>query len=563
MGKSAQLRAPSRRPPTAARWVVEIGAAHVAAAQFEVANGRVELSRLAHRNLPPSEAGEEMDPVAVAAALQELKADLGWRGEVVLVIPGHLALIKQVRVPAVAEAQQAQLIEFEVRQGMPFELEQVYWSYQQLGRRDGEWEVLVVAAKTTGVDRVLQTCQTVGINVQAVVAAGPTLLPVAAAPGRSGALISVGARATHLVFREGERTHLRTLNAAGNAVTLEIANRLEQPFAEVELLKLGVTTGRISLPDETPAGAAVKAAGQNFAARLKLELNRTLVTQVRPAGINPPQAVRLVGGGAGLPGLGEAVGAAPSASIEEWPSPVDLQLSASAQSVVAQVGAERFADLIGAYLSIGPAGEVAFDLAPPRMREARAAKRQRPLWIVAATLVALAAYLPGWHYHRLAAARLAAADAVRQQTVPVQALRDQAAAHLTELERLGQSTQFWEDRRRSQTAWEALLNDLQHSLVKTGDVWFERWQMLPAADTSSAATDAEPRPRLRVSGRLLDRENPLSRVSQNAYERVTGLLESFVESPRVVALEGERFDASEPGMLRFDVTLVLNPRSGL
>jgi type IV pilus assembly protein PilM len=69
--------------------------------------------------------------------------------------------------------------------------------------------------------------------------------------------------------------------------------------------------------------------------------------------------------------------------------------------------------------------------------------------------------------------------------------------------------------------------------------------------------------RLRFSGRLLDRENPLSRVSQSSYERVTLLLSRIGESEFVEAVEGERFDASALGILRFDFTVVVNPRKRL
>lgn len=551
-----------RRSRSSSRWVVEIGAAHIAAGQFEAINSKTELTQLAHRELPVSEASEEAETIVLESALRELMGTLSIRDEVMLVIPGQLVLTKLVRVPVGAEAHRPKLIEFEVRQVIPFDLAQVYWAHQEIGIHEGELEVLVVAAKSTGVDRLWHSAKAAGLAVSAVVAAGPTLLNPTKEEGTPSAVISIGARTTHLVFQNGPRTYLRTLTLAGNSVTHEISAQLERSLSEAEQLKVGVLRGKVRLPDDTPAGAAVKAATAGFIARLKLELNRTVMTQVTPAGMVLPHTLHLAGGGACLPGLVEALRSADLKEVRCWQVPNDMGVGDTAAGEIDRVGAERFADLIGAYQASVQDGQTMLDLAPPGLRQARAAKRQRPRWVVAAALLVIATFLPGVHYYRLAAARNTAANTLRQAVVPVQVLHDRAAEHGAELDRLRESAQIWEDRLQSKHAWEGLLADLQTSLATTGDVWLERLQVLPVEATGTAADAGAARLHLRVSGRLLDRENPLSRVSQHAYERVTSLLEQFLESTRITGIEGERFDASEPGMLRFDFTLVVNPRSG-
>ena len=547
----------SRRRKSARQWVVEIGTSHVAAGLFTQRDHHRELQYLRHVELALDEGGESVAFAGMERALGELQSDRGIRGEVVLVVPGHLALCKQVKVPVVAEEQRPKLIEFEVRQAIPFDLDQVYWAHRERGIHEGELDVMIVAAKTDGIDRLLQVCASVGLAVKAVMAAGPTLLSLVGQAEGSSALISVGARATHLVFKDGERVHLRTLTLAGNSVTHDIANRLDQSFAEAEQLKRGIGSGKISLPEETRAGEAVKEATASFGARLKQEISRTLVTQMRPAGIAPPRQTRLAGGGVqGLP-TGLNFGAAESEPSSEWSLPADLVVTDDAAREVSRVGAGRIADMIGAYFSASERGGYHFDLAPPRMREARAAQRQRPRWIMAASLLVVATFLPGLHFNRLAAARMESTEELRRQTVPVQVLQNQVTSHLDELAHLRDEAGVWQEQLQSRHAWEGLMADLQSSLGQTGDVWLERLQALPMAEA------AEDRLRLRISGRLLDRENPLTRVSQNSYQRATALLVRFVESPRITAIEGERFDASEPGMLRFDFTLVINPRAGL
>jgi type IV pilus assembly protein PilM len=77
-------------------------------------------------------------------------------------------------------------------------------------------------------------------------------------------------------------------------------------------------------------------------------------------------------------------------------------------------------------------------------------------------------------------------------------------------------------------------------------------QVMPGADADAPL-------RLAVSGRLLDRTNPLANVSPDTSRRVAELLARLAESPFVSAVEHERFDPGQPGVLRFDVVLISQP----
>jgi type IV pilus assembly protein PilM len=52
-------------------------------------------------------------------------------------------------------------------------------------------------------------------------------------------------------------------------------------------------------------------------------------------------------------------------------------------------------------------------------------------------------------------------------------------------------------------------------------------------------------------------------VSQESQNRVKTLLASFVESEFIIAIEDERFDNSQPGVLKFDFILVVSPAKPL
>ena len=122
--------------------------------------------------------------------------------------------------------------------------------------------------------------------------------------------------------------------------------------------------------------------------------------------------------------------------------------------------------------------------------------------------------------------------------------------------------------------WLEFLADVQTRLGAVGDVWLERVQLLPPPSAESLAVapnaDGTPPPppaapplKLTLSGRLLDVANPVSNVSPESFARVKSLIAGFTGSPFVTAVENERFDNTQPGLLRFDFTLVVNPKRPL
>ncbi len=555
-----------RKSASANAWVVEIGASHVAAAEFNL--GRtlgLEMPQLCFRDIPPAPvaAGPESQDEGAKLGLREVLKPTRPRGGITLVLPGHLVITKLVRVPAGAEAQREQLIAFEAKQALPFALKELYWAARDLGIHAGEREILIIAAKRSAVDEWVQLVLAEGGEVNAVIAAGVAMLGAVptSSTDTTQAIANIGARSAHLVFRQGGRLQMRTLALAGSTVTRAIADRLNQEPAEAERLKRGVMSGKIDLPADTPAGGAVVSAGDSFAARLQLELNRSIVTQIRQAGLAPPQQLILAGGGSMVPGLGEALQRKANLDVSDWSLEEVCEVGAGARSEIEKVGAGRLIDLVGA----GRAAvyrEDAGDLSPPEVRAGREAKKQRPRWVLAAVMLIVATTLPGLHFYRLKEARLDAARDLQRRAVPVEALRTQNQQRLDEFRRLRIVAEVLAERVSARHAWEGLLADLETSVIGAGDVWLERLLVLPPAEENELAGDPLLL-RLRISGRLLDRENPLSRVSQASYQRATQLIESLLQSPRVNAIEGERFDASDPGILRFDFTLVMDPDSRL
>ena len=148
--------------------------------------------------------------------------------------------------------------------------------------------------------------------------------------------------------------------------------------------------------------------------------------------------------------------------------------------------------------------------------------------------------------------------------------------HLAQIEEAKKQIAALEGLVATKANWINFLGDLQTRLAKVGDVWLEKITIVtPSSETgggtppsrtdsaSSATSSAPPPLKLTLSGRLLDIANPVSNVSPESYERVKKLLASFTGSAFVASVENEHFDHTQPGLLHFDFTLVVNPQKPL
>jgi type IV pilus assembly protein PilM len=235
------------------------------------------------------------------------------------------------------------------------------------------------------------------------------------------------------------------------------------------------------------------------------------------------------------------------------------------------------ASLVG--LAVPPVrGRKTINLLPPAIATKLAFRKRQPLLIAAAALVAASLVPLVIQSSRVLAAARTQVEEVNKGILPLQAVQSKITENIEALDRAKAEILAVQSLAESKNNWINFFSDLQDRLVKVEDVWLESLQVLRAGPSDASAgglfgaapvpeepqLDADGNPvkpvlRLQVSGRLLDRNNPVSRVSPDSYERVKSLLASFVDSQFISAVEKESFDANTPGILRFDFILVIDP----
>lgn len=548
--------------------VADIGAGHVACGLFtSTSGGRLRLERFALEpvNADPALESRWTEHVAQAFATIAAREKLG--GHAALAVPGHLALTKFIKTPAVEKAKREKIIHFEATQNIPYVLDEVVWDHLVVSDDGLDLEIMLTAVKADAIAGLCAATDSAGFPARL---ATPSCLALCRGfrhnhPNSSDPVlvVNIGARSTNLLFVEPGRFFVRTLALAGNAVTQAIAEELRLEFAQAEALKVKVLSGQSDLPAASPPHLAVRTAAASFAGRLQLEITRSTVNFRRSTSAAQPVRIYLTGGGSQLPDLPAALAAQAGMPVERYNSLRMVEVSPQARNAGAESHAAQLADLVG--LAARPdRKDRPVNLLPAALASAIELRRRQPWWLGAAALAVLALLPPIWHYHRQTAVAQQRIAGLETELRPLRSLQNRNAANLEKIAGARRQVAAIHGLVETKSNWIIFFSDLQSRLGKVEDVWLEKLAVAhAAAGTREGEAAGTAGLRLMLSGRLLDAQHPVSKVSPDSYERVKRLLASFAGSQFISSVENERFDNSQPGILRFDFTLVVNPAKPL
>jgi len=522
----------------------------------------------------------------IAQSLGAVSARHKLGGASALAVPGHLALTKFIKTPSMAKEKRSKIIAFEAAENIPYPLEEVVWDHLVVSDDGFDLEVMLTAAKFDAMQTLCTATDSAGFPAERAL---PAALALHHAfrynyPEVVGSVIvlNIGARSTNLVFIEGERFYVRTLALAGNSVTQAIAEELRIDFSQAETLKVQVLSGHSDLPAASPSRATVQRAASAFNAKLGLEVTRSAVNHRRQSGSEAATALYLTGGGSLINELPATLGEKLKIPAHRYEALRNVDLSANARAAGAEASGAMLADLVGLATTLVVKKESEASLLPPSVTEAIAFRKRQPIYVIAAALVVLAFVPPIVYFHQIAAGKLAQVRQVDGQLMPLRAIQTRNEGNLLQIEEAKKQISAYRGAYDTKANWINFFTDLQNRLVKIEDVWLDKLQVVrpplpepgsepPPPDPSAAAPADGSAPasaplvplRLTLSGRLLDVANPQSKVSAEARQRVQQLLASFAGSQFIASVENEKFDNNQNGLLRFDFTLVINPKKTL
>ncbi len=310
--------------------------------------------------------------------------------KVAIAVPGQAGLVKFIKLPPVEKKRIPDIVKFEARQQIPFALEEVIWSYQQIGGDDEDAdedfmmaEVGLFAMKRDQINRAILPLRVAGIEVDVVQMAPIALYNYVTFDLIKGnnvdgsvVLIDIGADNTDLIITDGVRIWQRNVPIGGNHFTRALTKELKQTFAKAEHLKRNATKA----PDPRAIFTAMRGVFNDFSA----EINRSIGFY---SSVNRTAKITKViglGNGFKLPGLQKFLQQNLTHEVEKveaFPRLVGDDVKNAPQFQ------ENLASFAVAYgLALQGLGKSALrtNLLPPEIEKVRMIRRKKP-WVLAAS----------------------------------------------------------------------------------------------------------------------------------------------------------------------------------
>lgn len=242
-------------------WGIEIGQSALKALRCKLDGDQVVAEAFDYIEYPKILSQPESDPESmVREALETFvnRNDL-TKTSVALSVPGQSGLAKFFKPPPVELKKIPDIVRYEARQQIPFDLDDVIWDYQLMAGGDIsegfalESEVGLFAMKRDAVYRALRPLQAADIEVELLQLAPLSIYnmitydrSLAAEtnfkydtdhPPKSTVVLAMGTDATDLIVTNGYRVWQRSMPLGGNHFTRQLTKDLKLTFAKAEHLK--------------------------------------------------------------------------------------------------------------------------------------------------------------------------------------------------------------------------------------------------------------------------------------------------------------------------------------
>jgi type IV pilus assembly protein PilM len=241
-------------------WGIEIGQSALKALRCRQDGDSVIAEAFDYVEYPKILSQPEAEPeVMVREALQTLVSRNNFKHcKVAVSVAGQNGLPKFFKPPPVELKKIPDIVKYEAKQQIPFDLKDVIWDYQLMAGgdiNDGfalESEVGLFAMKRDAVYRALKPLQAADIEVDLLQLAPLSLYNMvtydrmlatedktydAENPPRSIVVLAMGTDATDLIVTNGYRVWLRSMPLGGNHFTRQLTKDLKLTFAKAEHLK--------------------------------------------------------------------------------------------------------------------------------------------------------------------------------------------------------------------------------------------------------------------------------------------------------------------------------------
>jgi type IV pilus assembly protein PilM len=454
---------------------VNLGMQTVTMAAFQPApGGGISLTGFTQSDLIPDPAADASRFGQLKVVLGEMKTRLGWKGGLCgCAIPSQGVFTRFVQIPKVEPDKIDQVLFFEAQQNVPYPIEEVAWTYQILpDKGDDKINALLVATKTDALESAVEVLSAVKLAPE-LIETSPTALYNAFRynyPDLQGCslLIDIGARATNLLFVEGQDVFIRTLPVGGNSITAALHKKFDQrTFNEVEEFKR--TEGLIPPPGNYAGAKDEDAAEMGKIARTVMtrihnEITRSVTFYRTTQKGGAPMRVFLAGGAASMPYTLEFFNEKLSLPIEFFNPLRRIAVGTGVDQAAVAGAAHRLGECVSLGLrELGTECPLGISLTAPSLLGAGQAAKQRPFLIAAAAGLVAAFGLLGLYYQSAAGKVAGLNEQLNSSIQPLQQTSEQISRATSERNKLLEESADLVALPLLRTGWAEVINALNQS----------------------------------------------------------------------------------------------------
>jgi len=384
-------------------WGIDIGQAGLKAIRLRHAEAAGQAIAVAFDYVPHPKLLSQPDAVPgelIRQALERFLSRNDVQGDLVAIsVPGQTALARFIQLPPVEAGKVAEIVKYEARQQIPFDLDDVIWDYQTLGgtvEESGfmlEAEVGLFAMKRDQVQQYLKPFLDAKVEVELIQIAPLALYNylsydvLGIRPGDEVSagdeftiVLDMGADNTTLMVSNGEKIWIRNVPIGGNHFTRALTKEMKLTFAKAEHLKKNATRS----PDPRAVFQALRPVFNDYVSEIQRSIGYFSSVN-RNAKI-----VKVLGLGNGfkLAGLQKFLQQSLQHDVERVESFKGLVGDTVLGARLFEENLMSFAVPYGLALQVMGQSRVQTSLLPPEITTARMVRRKKP-WAVAAAATLL------------------------------------------------------------------------------------------------------------------------------------------------------------------------------
>jgi type IV pilus assembly protein PilM len=495
---------------------------------------------------------------ALRSALKAMRVG----GKATVIAPSMFLLAKTIKIPHVEPARRNDVISFEAEKNIPYPISEVSWDYQVIADDGVESEIFLTSMKSSAADELCAVLADAGISPERIEASSILDYNAWKYCGLESDVIilNIGARFSNMLVVRGDGLFARSIPVGGNALTQSIADSMGQSFAFAEELKRRFFRDHEEIEMSSTASDATEhftASAKSVMQRISLELKRSVLNYRRAGRVAAPKKIYLTGRGSLLPGLAEYIAEDQKMDVEFLNPLSNISVSGSVNQALLSACASMTGELVGEAARMVMPDAMGVNLLPKHIVDETAFAAKRPLMLVSAALLAAAAVPPFLLAGKSISAENKYIEEFANITPQIQQRIDKLAENKAKAEAVSKKIAGLEGLAKSKSNWINLFIDLEKCLMGQKDVWLDKLHVVRSGEGKAQKYNLE------LTGRLLLREfnpeDPAAYDPQKAIDRINKLLDSFKTSEFIKDYINVKTDPSNPRILKFDFTLVVNP----